>query len=251
MTRRRRAGVRADPDLPGMDVLRLPPPGRRPADGCTTGHRPRVRPHPSKKEHAHEPARQGGHRHRRQQRHRQGRRAGARRAGRQHRHRLRRATPRPPRSWRSRSPRSATRPSASTPTSARSPTCRRLVDTAVEAFGRARHHGQQRRHRDPHVVLDTTEEQYDRVLDINLKSAFFGTQIAAKQMIAQGGGGRIINMTLGARGLADAGQHRLLPVQGRHADAHPDRRASSSARTASRSSASAPAPSPRRSTPRR
>ena len=31
---------------------------------------------------------------------------------------------RPPRSSRSRSPRSATRPSASTPTSARSPTCR-------------------------------------------------------------------------------------------------------------------------------
>ena len=33
------------------------------------------------------------------------------------------------------------------------------------------------------------------MLDINLKSAFFGTQVAAKQMIAQGGGGRIINMT--------------------------------------------------------
>ena len=30
---------------------------------------------------------------------------------------------------------------------------------------------------------------------VNLKSAFFGTQLAAKQMIAQGGGGRIINMT--------------------------------------------------------
>ena len=44
-------------------------------------------------------------------------------------------------------------------------------------------------------VLDTTEAQYERVLDINLKSAFFGTQIAAKQMIAQGGGGRIINIT--------------------------------------------------------
>ncbi len=44
-------------------------------------------------------------------------------------------------------------------------------------------------------VLDTTEAQYDRVLAINLKSAFFGTQLAAKQMIAQGGGGRIINMT--------------------------------------------------------
>ena len=32
-------------------------------------------------------------------------------------------------------------------------------------------------------------------MDINLKSAFFGTQIAAKQMIKQGTGGRIINMT--------------------------------------------------------
>jgi glucose 1-dehydrogenase len=44
-------------------------------------------------------------------------------------------------------------------------------------------------------VLDTTEEQYDEVLTINLKSAFFGTQLAAKQMITQGTGGRIINIT--------------------------------------------------------
>jgi glucose 1-dehydrogenase len=44
-------------------------------------------------------------------------------------------------------------------------------------------------------VLDTTEEQYDRVMDINLKSAFFGTQLAAQQMIKQGGGGRIINIS--------------------------------------------------------
>jgi glucose 1-dehydrogenase len=44
-------------------------------------------------------------------------------------------------------------------------------------------------------VLDTTEAQYDTVLDINLKSAFFGTQLAARQMIKQGGGGRIINIT--------------------------------------------------------
>jgi glucose 1-dehydrogenase len=49
-------------------------------------------------------------------------------------------------------------------------------------------------------VLDTSEDQYDKVLAINLKSAFFGTQIAARQMIAQGSaggakGGRIINIT--------------------------------------------------------
>jgi len=44
-------------------------------------------------------------------------------------------------------------------------------------------------------ILDTTEQQYDKVLAINLKSAFFGTQLAAQQMIKQGGGGRIINIT--------------------------------------------------------
>ncbi|MBV9919446.1 MAG: SDR family NAD(P)-dependent oxidoreductase, partial [Pseudonocardia sp.] len=71
----------------------------------------------------------------------------------------------------------------------------RLVDSAVQAFGRldvmVNNAGIETRT----SVLDTTEEQYQRVLDINLKSAFFGTQIAAKQMIAQGGGGRIINIT--------------------------------------------------------
>jgi glucose 1-dehydrogenase len=44
-------------------------------------------------------------------------------------------------------------------------------------------------------VLETTEEQYEKVLAINLKSAFFGTQLAARQMIKQGSGGRIINIT--------------------------------------------------------
>ena len=44
-------------------------------------------------------------------------------------------------------------------------------------------------------ILDTTEKQYEKVLEVNLKSAFFGTQIAAKQMIKQGNGGRIINIT--------------------------------------------------------
>jgi glucose 1-dehydrogenase len=70
-----------------------------------------------------------------------------------------------------------------------------LVDATVKAFGRVdvmvNNAGVETRT----SVLDTTEAQYDRVLSINLKSAFFGTQIAAKQMIKQGGGGRIINIT--------------------------------------------------------
>ena len=71
----------------------------------------------------------------------------------------------------------------------------RLVDAAVKAFGRldimVNNAGVETRT----SILDTTEQQYEKVMEINLKSAFFGTQIAAKQMIAQGGGGRIINVT--------------------------------------------------------
>jgi glucose 1-dehydrogenase len=44
-------------------------------------------------------------------------------------------------------------------------------------------------------TLDTTERQFDMVIAVDLKSAFFGVQLAAKQMIKQGGGGRIINIS--------------------------------------------------------
>lgn len=51
--------------------------------------------------------------------------------------------------------------------------------------------------------LDVTEEVYDRVLGVNLKGAFLGTQAAARQMIAQGEGGVIINMSSINSGLAN------------------------------------------------
>ena len=70
-----------------------------------------------------------------------------------------------------------------------------LVNNAVKKFGRldimVNNAGVETRT----SVLDTTEEQYEKVMAINLKSAFFGTQIAAKQMIKQGSGGRIVNIT--------------------------------------------------------
>jgi len=43
--------------------------------------------------------------------------------------------------------------------------------------------------------LDITPEQYDRIMAVNLKGMFFGGQKAARQMIAQGEGGVIINMS--------------------------------------------------------
>ncbi|MCA9102378.1 MAG: glucose 1-dehydrogenase [Planctomycetales bacterium] len=71
----------------------------------------------------------------------------------------------------------------------------KLVAAAVSAFGRVdvmvNNAGVETRT----SILDTTEAQYEKVMEINLKSAFFGTQIAAKQMIKQGGGGRIVNIT--------------------------------------------------------
>lgn len=70
-----------------------------------------------------------------------------------------------------------------------------LVDAAVDDFGRldvwVNNAGLETRT----SVLDTTEADYDKVLAVNLRSAFFGTQLAAKQMIAQGSGGRIINVS--------------------------------------------------------
>ena len=51
--------------------------------------------------------------------------------------------------------------------------------------------------------LDVTEELLERVLAVNLKGAFYGTQAAARRMIAQGRGGVIINMSSINSGLAN------------------------------------------------
>jgi NAD(P)-dependent dehydrogenase (short-subunit alcohol dehydrogenase family) len=77
---------------------------------------------------------------------------------------------------------------------ASAPCVSRLVDRVVEELG------------DPRIwvnnagiypitpLLELTEEQWDRVMDVNLKGAFFGAQQAAKRMIAAGTPGVIINI---------------------------------------------------------
>jgi len=70
-----------------------------------------------------------------------------------------------------------------------------LVATAVKEFGRLDimvNNAGVARNRD---ILEITEEEFDEIIGINLKGAFFGVQAAAKQMIAQGGGGVIVNMS--------------------------------------------------------
>ena len=48
----------------------------------------------------------------------------------------------------------------------------------------------------PHAsLIDMTEKEWDAVVDANLRSVFLCTQAAAKQMMAQGEGGAIINIS--------------------------------------------------------
>ncbi len=71
----------------------------------------------------------------------------------------------------------------------------RMVDTAVSAFGRldvlVNNAGIETRT----SILDTSEEQYDKVMNVNMRSAFFGTQVAARQFIKQQSPGLIVNMS--------------------------------------------------------
>jgi 3-oxoacyl-[acyl-carrier protein] reductase len=70
--------------------------------------------------------------------------------------------------------------------------CQKLVDRCVALYGRL----------DVFIanagvtifarMLETDEAQYDTVFDLNVKGSYFGAKAAAKQMIKQGEGGRIV-----------------------------------------------------------
>jgi glucose 1-dehydrogenase len=72
-----------------------------------------------------------------------------------------------------------------------------IVEAAVERFGRLDIYVANAGINDSNKThfLEITPEQYDRIMDVNLKGMFFGGQIAAQQMIRQGQGGVIINMS--------------------------------------------------------
>jgi NAD(P)-dependent dehydrogenase (short-subunit alcohol dehydrogenase family) len=71
----------------------------------------------------------------------------------------------------------------------------RIVKAAVDAFGRVdvlvNNAGILR----DKTLLKMDEAMWDVVIAVHLKGTFLCTQAAAKQMIAQGGGGRIVNTT--------------------------------------------------------
>jgi len=70
----------------------------------------------------------------------------------------------------------------------------KLVEATVKEFGRLDILVNNAGYMQIVPFLDVTEELYDRTLDINLKGMFFYSQAAAREMIRQGEGGRIINI---------------------------------------------------------
>jgi NAD(P)-dependent dehydrogenase (short-subunit alcohol dehydrogenase family) len=72
---------------------------------------------------------------------------------------------------------------------------RRTVETAFSAFGRldvmVNNAGIVRVAR----IVDTTTEEWQELVDVNLTGVFFGCREAARRLIAQGEGGRIINIS--------------------------------------------------------
>jgi meso-butanediol dehydrogenase/(S,S)-butanediol dehydrogenase/diacetyl reductase len=70
---------------------------------------------------------------------------------------------------------------------------RKAVKTTVEEFGELNIMFNNAGINQPLNFLDVTDENWERIMKVNSFSVLIGTQEAAKQMIAQGSGGKIIN----------------------------------------------------------
>ncbi|TQR88232.1 SDR family oxidoreductase [Mycobacterium hodleri] len=70
---------------------------------------------------------------------------------------------------------------------------RAAIEVTVREFGRLDVMFNNAGLNKPMQFLDVTEENWNLVMDVNALGVLIGTQEAAKQMIAQGGGGKIVN----------------------------------------------------------
>lgn len=82
----------------------------------------------------------------------------------------------------------------------------RLVQSAIDAYGRidilVNNAGILR----DRTILKMSEAEWDEVIQVHLKGTFAGLQAAAKAMVAQGNGGRIINTSSSSGLLGNFGQ---------------------------------------------
>ena len=97
-----------------------------------------------------------------------------------------------------------------------------LIAAAVNAFGGVDILVNNAGIEQKHPFLETPFELFRKVIDINLGGVWLCTQAAAKQMVKQKRGGRIVNISSVHEELADADQRAILrgKRRGPHADAH-------------------------------
>ena len=72
--------------------------------------------------------------------------------------------------------------------------CQAMIEQAVGRFGRVDILVNNASWTGTGDALDVTEEEYDKTFDATVKSVFFASQAAARVMLAQGGGGKIIHI---------------------------------------------------------
>jgi glucose 1-dehydrogenase/3-oxoacyl-[acyl-carrier protein] reductase len=70
-----------------------------------------------------------------------------------------------------------------------------LFDTTLREFGRIDFLVNNAGITEPHPLLEMTIEEWDKTLNINLRGMFLCTQRAAREMVNQADGGRIVNLS--------------------------------------------------------
>ena len=84
--------------------------------------------------------------------------------------------------------------------------CERLVSTAKQQFGRIDVLVNNAGMTHDQLLVRMTDEDWDRVMEVNLRSAFLMTRAVSKALVRQKSGGRVINITSTAGAMGNAGQ---------------------------------------------
>jgi 3-oxoacyl-[acyl-carrier protein] reductase len=84
--------------------------------------------------------------------------------------------------------------------------CERLVNTAKQHFGRVDVLVNNAGVTHDQLLVRMTDEDWDRVIEVNLRSAFLMTRAVSKALVRQKSGGRVINITSTSGAMGNAGQ---------------------------------------------
>jgi len=84
--------------------------------------------------------------------------------------------------------------------------CERLVNTAKQHFGRVDVLINNAGVTHDQLLVRMTDEDWDRVIEVNLRSAFLMTRAVSKALVRQKSGGRVISITSTSGAMGNAGQ---------------------------------------------